>query len=165
MNEKNINEKYQAFICVISNLFGTEKEIELFDSIKEYCGDIVRTLDNSDWNPPKEYTEEMGEKLKTKILILKNKKTISEIEDIKTFCISKENATSVGGKRTFNLNPGYFANDGMFLLSHKPNDSRKRKKLSRYWQEKQYDVLSGKYIENKNTFSEYKNKQLISFFS
>lgn len=159
MNEKNISERYNTFICVISNLFDTEKETQLFHSIKEYCDGIVRILDNNDWNPPKEYTEEMGEDLKTKILILKNKKTISEIEDIKTFCISKENDTLIKGKRIFNLNPGYFTNDGMFLLSHKPSEVRGREKLSHYWAEKQYDAIDGRYVENKNTFSEYRNNR------
>lgn len=156
-------EKQKTFICIISNIFTTDSETSLINSIREFSGEIKKILDNNEWNPPEEYRKEMGLNLKNKILFLEESKTIDEIEKLKDFCILKEKETSIGDSRTFNLNPGYFNDKGMFLLSHKPNEKRRRNKLSKYWIEKQYDMKDGIYIENTNTFSEYKNERIVEF--
>lgn len=147
----------KVFICIISNKLSSIEEGQLKDTIKESFGLFEEIEKEDSWEAPKEYTDEMGVGLKTKLYLFEKPKTNEDIENLKSLCMGIEQSTSLEGKRIFNLNPGFLSDEGMFLLSHKPSPQRGRIPFGKYWIEKQYDIEqnTGNYIIKPNTFSEY----------
>lgn len=156
------------YISFISCIFPKQKE-NVFNEFLSNIGTKYETKDvwnYANWNPPKEYIDEMGSPLITKTIVLKENYNIPEMVRLKKLLQITEANTSGDGKRTLNLNPGYLSGEGMFLLTHKPSEERGRKKLGEdVWQEKQYDFENGSFTTNKNTFSEYSNEGRLRLFN
>lgn len=156
--------KYKTFIgCLVSK--NNSVTFEEFISKLELDYGVEEIWDNSNWDPPKEYINEMGEHLITRIVILKELLTIEDIARLKKYLMREEERTSENSKRKLNLNPGYLSAKGMYFLTHKPNESRRRIKITEgIWQEKQYD-LDEKFIPNNNTFFEYLSTERLELFN
>jgi hypothetical protein len=107
----------------------------------------------------------MGAGLQTRIYVFEQSMPLNMVERLKDACMFLERKTAhEDGRRTFNLNPGYLSEDGMHLLTHKPNSERGRWRLSRYWVEQQYSCdENGNYRITDNTFSEYLGERLRLF--
>lgn len=154
---------YKAFVTIISNSFYSEK----FRQIKKLFTEVGFTIEsefpNIDWDPPGEYVAEIGNNLETRILIFESKMNKEKLTSLKAYSEDLEKRYSVENKRVFNINPGFLSEEGMFLLSHKPNESRERVPFGQYFVEKQYGKKFGHFVINKNTFSEYLGERIKLF--
>ena len=161
-----MTEKHKTFICCITPSIFSQEYYDILNSLALEYGSITEVLENINWEPPKSYQNEMGGKLQTNIILFKRPLLISSFIELKKYCMDIEKKTSYNNSRSFNLNPGYVSNDGMFLASHKPSQIRAREYLSdNIWQEKQYDYNIKSFLTNVNTFSEFNNLKRISFFN
>lgn len=158
--------KHNTFINVLTNKVGTQDYFNLFRDISNEIGRVSQIIPNTIWEAPKEYKEEMGDDIKSEIWLLGNL-SLSEIVQIKRWTMYFEYQYSINGQRQFNLNPGYFSLNGMFLLTHKDNNSRGRINLDDgVWQEKQYTIIGNRFLPNDNTFSEFlSNDRIVSLNS
>jgi hypothetical protein len=154
---------YKTFITIISNNFDSKEYGEIKDFLTAHCFDIEIELPNIQWSAPDQYILEMGQNLETRILLFKESKNENEVVLLKKHSQELEGKYSINNKRRFNINPGFISRDGMYLLSHKPNNQRDRKSFGNYFIEKQYGKDFSGLLPNKNTFSEYLGDRINAF--
>lgn len=154
---------YKTFITIISNNFNSNDYLKIKDFFINKGFKIENEFPNLKWNPPHQYTEEMGNNLETRIIFFDKNKTKKQIILLKKYAQDLEEKYKANNNRTFNINPGFISEDGMYLLSHKANKTRGRLVFSNYFIEKQYDKNNNSFITNQNTFSEY--FEIINLFN
>ncbi len=110
------------------------------------------------------YSKEMGETLKRKILIFKNRGNRDQLISLKKITTDLEIDSMVDGKRTINLDCGYLSLENMVLATGKPYSHRI------YLQDGVYAELTYKF-ENKSfsglpwTYPDYQHPEKIDFFN
>jgi Domain of unknown function (DUF4416) len=157
-----IGYKSNSFICCISPAIGSSDYCDLIDEIDSDLYPIGEILPTVSWNAPIQYKKEMGEELKTEIIIIDRLCDLDKLVFMKKYTMFLEYLTSHSDRRTFNLNPGYVNEEGMFLLTHKDNTIRGRQLIKDgIWKEKQFSMSNGCLIRTYNTFSEYFDKMRI----
>ena len=156
--------KFKTFICSIFSETN-DSQFKRFISKLSDKHEVSEIWDNVSWDAPQEYINEMGKSLITKVIILQNPLILPDIIELKIYLMNEEVDSTKNNKRVLNLNPGYLSDNGMYLLTHKPNEWRGREKISEgIWQEKQYD-FNEEFTVNRNTFSEYTNKERLRLFN
>ena len=160
------DDRYKAFVCCILSQRYSDRLEHLVLKLNDEGYATNNVWDTAPWEAPKEYLDEMGDDLITKVVTLKQTLFLDEVVALKRFLMEEEKRTLLdNGKRRFNLNPGYLSETGMFLLTHKPNEERDREHIaSGVWQEKQYNY-DGKFVSTPNTFSEYADEGRLMQFN
>jgi hypothetical protein len=162
---KILKMKNKSFIICISNKFNSVGFTALIEKVELRFSKIATVWKHTQWTAPREYEDESGQGLETRIIILDKMLDSIELVELKKFLMKYETETSVNSNRVFNLNPGYIDNDGLFLLSRKPNFQRGREHFGgNIWSEKQYKIVDGKLMQTTNTFSELQDKTRLTQF-
>ena len=146
---------YKTFITIISNNFDSKEYQKIKDFFDSKGFNIEGDFPGTNWNPPYQYIEEMGPNLETRIIFFNGNKNKEQIILLNKYSQDLEKKDMVNNKRVFNINPGFLSENGMYLLSHKPNEARGRLPFGVYFIEKQYDKDDDSFMINHNTFSEY----------
>lgn len=154
----------KAFVTIISSSdnFNSQEYSEILHFFSQSLS-VEIILPNIKWNAPREYIQETGFDLETRVIVFKDMLINDDMIKIKNWSSELEDKYSIDGKRKFNINPGFLSQEGMYLLSHKPNKIRSREPFGHYFIEKQYDKNPRGLIPNKNTFSEYLEGRLDIF--
>lgn len=145
-----------TFITCLGEDFNSEIFKRIKANIAVNFGLIDREIFNISWNPPDQYIRESGNNLKVCILLLSNPLNQSQLCDLKKYLMFEETDTAILGNRRYNLNPGFISSDGIYLLTHKPNNKRGRVRIGdTLWIEKQLEISNKRIKVINNTFSEY----------
>ncbi len=155
-------EKVKLIAGLISNDAGLFDKIKLILE-KKFHNTVDFESPLLDFIHTDYYNEEMGFNLKRKFLSFKRKVPLENIEKVKLLAKAVENRTSINGKRTINIDPGYLDLSKLVLFSTKDYSHRIYiskgifAEVTLYYKDKKFNPWPW-------TYPDYKTKEYISVF-
>ncbi|MBU0930136.1 MAG: DUF4416 family protein [Nanoarchaeota archaeon] len=153
------------------------KKVKLFIGLmykdKNILNKIIKLLENKfgfiqdsieyDFNYTNYYENEFGKDLKKRFIVFKNSINPELLVNIKLFTNNIENKFSKNNKRLINIDPGYLNKQKLILASAKERYNRIYLKKGIY-ADLTYFFNKNNCILLRNTFPDFKNKQVQKFF-
>jgi len=139
-------------------------ELKIRKIFEHFEFEIQDELDPIENPLTKYYSKEMGENLKRKIIIFKNRGSRDQLIELKKITTDLEVDSMMDSKRTINLDCGYLSLENMVLATGKPYSHRI------YLMDGVYAELTYKF-ENKSftslpwTYPDYQHSEKIDFFN
>ena len=149
------------FLAVMYNDYGILNEALL--EIEKHFGVVFFKIRDYDFKFTDYYNDEFGSNLKKTIFVLDSKIKKEDLVEIKILCTQIEGEFSQDGKRSVNIDPGYFNGKEAVLASFKNKDF-KEDLGDAIFAHKVLEFDGSKARDFFHTFADFKSKDAHDFF-
>ncbi len=105
------------FASIIYQTLGNIQQVE--DDLVAQLGPILVKTDSEPFSQTTYYEKEMGNDLLRRFILFKSLRKREDLPSVKLMTNELEKNTSVNGRRTFNIDPGYLALEQVILATTK----------------------------------------------
>jgi hypothetical protein len=105
------------FASIIYQTSGDIREVE--EKLMSHLGPILTKTDSKPFSQTNYYAKEMGDNLLRRFILFKTLRRREELPFVKLITNNLEKDTSVNGRRTFNIDPGYLSLEQVILATTK----------------------------------------------